>query len=234
MMIDRKAKTLVAVASALLLLGACDPATNPVLGHFDDTLDAGKWRQSEAFPESDVETINVEHTVTFETGAAKLSKSALNQLDAFLEQTRRSYTTNADILVARDIRPHSLTARRVRAIAKTLTEKGLKPKLRETPAAAGAGANTITVVVQRAMVLTPDCAPAPIKYPLPTKNQAPERRLGCANTNNLAHMLADPRDLQRGRTLTPGDGEKLGLGIRRYRTDKVKEIDNESTKNQAQ
>ena len=235
MMIDRKAKILIAAASVLLVLGACDPATNPVAGHFDNTLDAGKWRQGDAFPESATETIDVEHTVAFETGVAKLNKGALSRLDAFLERTRQSYTKHADILVARDIGQHSLTARRVRAIAQTLAKKGLKPRLRETPSAAGgAGANTITVVVQRAMVLTPDCAPLPHRYPLPTKNQAPEQRLGCATTNNLAHMLDDPRDLQRGRALTPGDGEMLGLGIRRYRTDEVKEIESVSAKDQAE
>jgi len=235
MMIDRKAKIFIAAASVLLVLSACDRDTNPVVGYVDDTLDAGKWRQSEAFPESDSEAIGVEHFVTFDSGAAALDKGALDRLDAFLQQTRQPYTRNADIMVSRDIDPRSLTARRVRAVAQILAKKGLTPTVRETPAARGnAGTNSVLIVVERIMVLTPDCAPSPNRYPMPVKNQAPQNRLGCSNTNNLAHMLDDPRDLQRGRALTPGDGEMLGLGIRRYRTNKVEEIDTESTKSQAE
>jgi len=235
MMTDRKAKLLIVATSMLLALAACDRDTNPVVGYVDDTLDAGKWRQSEAFPESDSEAIGVEHFVTFGSGAAALDKGAMDRLDAFLQRTRQPYTKTADIMVAREIDPRSLAARRIRAVAQVLAKKGLTPRVRETPAARGdAAGDSVLVVVERIMVLTPDCTPSPPKYPLPTKNQAPQQRLGCANTNNLAHMLDDPRDLQQGRALTPGDGEMLGLGIRRYRTNQVEEIDTESTKDQAQ
>ena len=51
--------------------------------------------------------------------------------------------------------------------------------------------------------------------------------LGCANQSNLARMVADPRDLVRGRRLGPADGVREAEAVVRYRTDNVKELNQE-------
>jgi pilus biogenesis lipoprotein CpaD len=48
--------------------------------------------------------------------------------------------------------------------------------------------------------------------------------LGCANTSNLAAMVADPRDLLEGRPLGPADGAREIGAVQRYRTDKVRPL----------
>ena len=40
--------------------------------------------------------------------------------------------------------------------------------------------------------------------------------LGCANRANLAAMVADPADLERGRELTPASGARAANVIRAY------------------
>ena len=49
--------------------------------------------------------------------------------------------------------------------------------------------------------------------------------MGCnATATNLAHMVAEPRDLVRGRELGPADGIREAEAIVRYREGKVTEL----------
>lgn len=52
--------------------------------------------------------------------------------------------------------------------------------------------------------------------------------LGCSNRENLAAMVADPKDLEQGRALAPADGAHAAAAIDRYRTDKVKPFPSET------
>jgi len=48
--------------------------------------------------------------------------------------------------------------------------------------------------------------------------------LGCANQNNLAQMVADPRDLIQARTLDDADGVVIVNSIERYQKNEVKDL----------
>jgi len=45
---------------------------------------------------------------------------------------------------------------------------------------------------------------------------------GCFNLVNLGNMLADPRDIERGRELAPADGERAAAVIGDYQAGKPK------------
>lgn len=47
---------------------------------------------------------------------------------------------------------------------------------------------------------------------------------GCATADNLAKMVADPRDLASGRALAPASGSNASAAVERYRTGKVKKL----------
>ena len=49
----------------------------------------------------------------------------------------------------------------------------------------------------------------------------PHSNQGCATETNLGLMIADPKDLVRGRSLAPADGVQAAEAIVRYRTGKV-------------
>jgi type IV pilus biogenesis protein CpaD/CtpE len=46
-------------------------------------------------------------------------------------------------------------------------------------------------------------------------------RFGCANRANLAAMVADPADLDRGRALAPAQGDAAIAAVQRYRKGQV-------------
>jgi pilus assembly protein CpaD len=60
--------------------------------------------------------------------------------------------------------------------------------------------------------------------PAATTLNLPLGNLGCATLSSLGQMVADPADLQRGRPLGPADATREAEAIVRYRTDKVKEL----------
>jgi pilus assembly protein CpaD len=53
---------------------------------------------------------------------------------------------------------------------------------------------------------------------------------GCATASSLALSVADPRDLEHGRTLGPAPGTTAAAAVDRYNNDKVKELSQTSTR----
>ena len=47
---------------------------------------------------------------------------------------------------------------------------------------------------------------------------------GCATADNLARMIADPRELSTGRALAPAVGANAAAAVNRYRSDQVKKL----------
>jgi pilus biogenesis lipoprotein CpaD len=74
----------------------------------------------------------------------------------------------------------------------------------------------VGLTVSRMMAVLPDC-----NQPQPLEPDPPlfERGFGCSNAYNLGVMVADPADLERGRTLDPADAERASLTVTRYRLD---------------
>lgn len=56
---------------------------------------------------------------------------------------------------------------------------------------------------------------------------------GCANTANLAAMVADPADLTRGRAFTGADAALDAAAVERLRLDKVKPLRGSGTTDSA-
>ena len=52
---------------------------------------------------------------------------------------------------------------------------------------------------------------------------------GCWNEANLARMVADPRDLTRGRGLGPADGSREALAVEKYRRGQVKPLEGQDS-----
>lgn len=63
-------------------------------------------------------------------------------------------------------------------------------------------------------------------------NNLPLANLGCASAINLGLMVADPADLEEGRSFGGSDGGREADAIGRYRTDKVRELRREGATKQ--
>jgi pilus assembly protein CpaD len=59
-------------------------------------------------------------------------------------------------------------------------------------------------------------------------NNQPSSNWGCATAINFGIMIANPRDMIRGRGLSPADGERLARSMERYRNDKTTPLTNEN------
>lgn len=83
--------------------------------------------------------------------------------------------------------------------------------------------SVVLVVVERFVVITPSCAN--FSEQIGDANQAYNAsNFGCSTEANLGMMIADPRDLLRGRERDPYDGKVMAAGVHRYENDKIKPI----------
>jgi type IV pilus biogenesis protein CpaD/CtpE len=60
------------------------------------------------------------------------------------------------------------------------------------------------------------------EYPLDIHSGQDSPYLGCTTEYNLRAMVANPEDLEHGRSLGPADGERESRAVEAYRQGKVK------------
>lgn len=81
----------------------------------------------------------------------------------------------------------------------------------------------VVLVVERFVVITPSCANFAEQIGDASQAYNPSN-FGCSTEANLGMMIADPRDLLRGRDRSPYDGTVMAAGVNRYEHDKIKAI----------
>jgi pilus biogenesis lipoprotein CpaD len=94
-------------------------------------------------------------------------------------------------------------------------------------------ADVVEVMIQRYAVLLPDCSKELHREPgIMQWSDEPvgSRKLGCSTEYNLGLMVADPRDLAGGRELGDAAGYHQVGAVQRYRTGKVRELKDISTR----
>src|SRR5690606_35712342 len=95
-----------------------------------------------------------------------------------------------------------MTLQRLESVRAALANRGYESALADTAVArvAALGEHEIGLTVTQTMAILPDC-----NQPQPLEPDPPvfERGFGCSNAYNLGLMVADPADLERGRSLDP-------------------------------
>ena len=198
--------------AAVALLAACSN-TDPGL------IDYAEWKQMDPPPRLEVHDGPVGHAINFAPGETQLSQAETSAITAFLASENVGPGQNVTLEA-----PSAGAAETDRVSQRLVTVRGLLEQQGVTvtmapPAAPGTlGSDQIHLIASRATVSNPDC---------PGYNQAvssydrfsrPNMNLGCSNEINLGLMVADPRDLVRGRTLAPADADRSALAVERYRT----------------
>ena len=88
----------------------------------------------------------------------------------------------------------------------------------------------VRVVVERYIVTPPNC-PDWSKPMGHDSENTPGATFGCAITSNLGMMVANPRDLLRGRNPGPSDATAVSAAIARYRAGETRDLlDDENVK----
>lgn len=86
----------------------------------------------------------------------------------------------------------------------------------------------VEIIIEQYLVIPPRCG----DFSTPIGNAAQAQvtsNYGCADTANFGMMVANPKDLMKGRSLESSDGTVIAAGVKRYRDDKIKDLIDTST-----
>jgi pilus assembly protein CpaD len=148
------------------------------------------------------------HTVTFAPGSA-LSAQEDAALAAFLNAIGPRFGDRVSI---EDSQPIGQVSRHA-VVAKALARVGLMLQEPTTqPPSAPTAANQVRVVIVRGIASAPNC-PDWRHGQSPNFGNVTMSNYGCATVSNLAAMVADPNDLQRGQDLAPGNAASVSKPI---------------------
>ncbi|MEM7223251.1 MAG: CpaD family pilus assembly lipoprotein [Pseudomonadota bacterium] len=224
MQIKRKltSTTILFGLSALVLAGcSSDQSTEEYLAEV-----AARWQQIDAPPVNTVETVTFEHVVDFPSISTQPDDPERRRLHDFVVV---SNLTAADTIILEGARNDSgtysnRTEGQIAVLRDELADLGL-PSFTAAPTAVSRtrAQDQVVIVVTRSVAVIPDCD---AQHDI---GDRPDYALGCTNNAALGLMVADPRDLNKGRSLDPADGEKASLALQRYRQDKEEKIQREAT-----
>jgi pilus assembly protein CpaD len=221
-------------------LGACAPnlGPQPNLG----------WIEASSPKRLEVDRADYRHAVYFATDSSALSAGERDRLLAFLETVQPSPRDSIRLQGHADERATELynlelASRRAEQVQAFLAEAGYGdldvtmtafgeavPAVPSSGPAAWQLNRRVEVVLERYLVTLPAC-PDWSRETGTDFDNLPLSNFGCATQANLGLMIAEPKDLVRGRPLGPADGIQQAEGIVRYRTGKVVELEETEVEN---
>ena len=221
-------------------LGACTPSLGPQsnLG----------WIEASSPKQLEVDRAEYRHSIYFPTDSSVFPDSERARLLSFLHTVQPGGRDSIRLEGHADERATELynlelAARRAERVESFLREAGVRdltvttvafgeaiPAVPSTGPAAWGLNRRVELVLERYLVTLPACPDWSRESGTDFSNQ-PSSNFGCATQTNLGLMVAEPKDLVRGRTLAPADGVHQADGIVRYRTGKVVELKEEKVQN---
>ena len=210
----------VLIGLAAITLSACQSSEGE---YFSEV--AARWQQIPPVPENQVETIALEHPVAFGTNAKQASDAERRRMRDFIIS---SDVTSFDTVIiegpaSSSGQYDSLSSARIDSLIQEFADLGLPVYVADAATSSSRAKDQVNILVTRAIAVPPDCAGS---YQV---GQWPEYELGCSNSAALGQMIADPRDLNRGRDLAPADGERASVALQRYRSGETEELLEEGT-----
>jgi pilus biogenesis lipoprotein CpaD len=236
-MFGRRARRLWAVAMTAVALAACTPGSASMNA-------ANGWLQAGSPKSLDVDRAQYRHTVFFATDRDDIVGSEQDRLIAFLKAVRPSINDSLRVEGHADERATELynldlAARRMDAVGRFLNDHGISHLEMQAsafgekaPAVEGSSEHAwrknrrVDIVLERYLVTPPACPDWSRRSGVDFANN-PHANFGCATQTNLGLMIANPRDLVRGRELAPGDAVHQANGIVRYREGEQPELQEE-------
>jgi len=161
-----------------------------------------------------VERTLYRHDIAFPGDSAELSISEQAALDRFLRSTGAD--RQATVLVATAPAAGAVAERRRQQVVRLLRQRGFDPRTSDPLLdSAQPGAGQVLVRIARYHVMLPDC-PNFSRTKTSDNSNLPSSNFGCADRRNLGLMVANPRDLLRGRDMGPVSGARTSIPVRDY------------------
>lgn len=198
--------------------------------------EVAEWTPAESPKKNLVDRATFKHSIHYPAHAEKMSEREKKSLKLFLQKT--VMRPSAVTVILDEYGGHS--EKRIKDVERELLRFGIpyelitaneeyeghhtghskKGKHRST----GSG---IHVTIERYVVIPPSCAD--FSNPNEWSQSYKSSNFGCSDESALGMMVANPRDLVRGRTLEGSSGKVMADGVKRYLDDKVKALPDTST-----
>jgi pilus assembly protein CpaD len=227
----KRTNTKLRYATACMILTAglaagCTDGRSPA-EYATDLYFHARWQQQQQPLKAQVEPVTIDHRVKFPLGRAVLEAPEREAIHAFLRRSSIEPAEQIEIDGPRndDGQHDAVTAARLVAVRAELERGGLTAVIPVNPVGfSRVQDDQVGIYVTRILAIAPDCS-----FPQPSPGQRPDYAWSCATMANMGYMVANPADLQRGRGITPADGEASSASIQRYRAGAVKPLQLEST-----
>lgn len=184
--------------------------------------DKANWVPPESTKKAKVERVTYHHTVSFADTGERLSMEERGRLNSFLDRVGVGYGDDV-VIGARGrkegARGAAVADRRISTILSLVQVRQVPTKVVTGDRENRAWDGTVSVVVGRYVVFPPTC-PDWTKSSEGDWTNRGSSHFGCSTAVNFSLMLADPGDLVRARTLSPGDGEHDAKAVKKYRGSK--------------
>jgi pilus assembly protein CpaD len=201
------------------------------------TPEVAQWTPAESPKENKVERAVFKHHVHFPAHNSGLGKAERKKLSQFLKE--KASNPFSVTVVIEEHGGHS--EERIKEIEKVILLHGvpydliehemLPPEVEYTKDCKHLKKGSysgVTVTVERYLVITPACANFSEQIGNANQTHAGSN-FGCATEANFGMMVANPRDIIRGRTTSNYDGTVMAAGVQRYHEDKIKKLIDTST-----
>ena len=161
------------------------------------------------------------HPVQFKPASALLPEDERRRLDDFLKEVAPKSDYRILVEYGSEDDLNQLTRDRIDAITLQLKQH-LPGAVVHVHSGGESLPHGVHVLIGHYLVRIPDC-PDQARLLGSDPSNVSGSNFGCATAVNLSRMVADPTDLQQGRSLASGDAQVLSAAVRRYWEDKVKD-----------
>lgn len=194
------------------------------------TPEVAEWTPAESPKVNKIERTVFMHTIHYPAHTSKMEEREKKTLLKFLNLNAPSPSAVNITLV--EFGGHS--DKRIKDIQRELIKYGISYDAVEIESGErdskekGSAGSGVELIIERYLVIPPSCGDFSQAIGDAQQAQAPSN-YGCADMANLGMMVANPRDLIKGRPLGSSDGTVIAAGVDRYRKDKAKDLIDTST-----
>lgn len=211
---------IISVLACIALLPGCVPET-------------AEWTAAESPKKNKVDRVVFTYNVAYPAHATEMEVREKKKLQQFLSDSVPSPSA-----VTATLYEHGgISEKRIKDIKRELLKHGVPNDLiivtddqdaSDCKHSKKDSHSGVELIIERYLVIPPSCSDFSQKIG-DAKQSAPSSNYGCAVEANLGMMVANPRDLIRGRSHDPYNGLVLGEGVARYQTGKITPLINTST-----